>query len=122
MKYFKHYILGLLISLLVSANLFGQTAEEEHHHESVFCSLCKERITAKVVYSFGVTHLDLSEQGNKLKVDFRKAETNTSKIQEILIEAGYRFRILKEENEHFEAVLYPCKHELEGVKTQVATN
>ena len=72
MKYFKHYILGLLTSLLLSANLFGQTAEEEHHHESVFCSLCKERITAKVVYSFGVTQLDLSEQGNKIEIEFRK--------------------------------------------------
>ena len=109
----KHYILGTLFTILLSANLFGQKAEEHQHTESSCCTICKERITAKVIYSFGVTYLNLDESENKIEVKFRKMETNSSKIKEILISAGYRFRIVEEDDTYFEAMLYPCKHKLD---------
>jgi|GEM_PF-6198592 len=118
MKNFKKTTLIILFSLFGICQLFGQIQEANASSNSLdnqsshkFCELCKERLTAKLVYSFGVTYLHINDSNEKIHVEFRKGENSATDLWQIIRTAGYKLKDVSEESNSLSGELYPCKHQ-----------
>ncbi len=121
MKNFRGTTLIVLFSLFGFCQLFGQSNKNqslasslENQSEHKFCNLCKERLTAKLIYSTGVTHFDINSD-ETIQVKFRKGENSATDLWQIIRTAGYKLKDVEENKTKLSGELYPCKHQEKAI-------
>lgn len=110
----RNFVITILLSLFTSMSLFGQekkvALDNIHVLSSDFCELCKERLTAKLIYSPGIIRLDIDEHQRELVVGFRKEQSSSAKIVKIIEGAGYDVEIIEQGKERLKLSVDVCHH------------
>ena len=115
MKNFKKIIYITIIAFISTLSVFAQ-GQEEHAKtkeallDSHFCSLCQERLTARIVSKPGITELNIDLDKHKLHVQFREKENSASDVWQVVKVAGYRLMNVQENKDSLIGELYPCIH------------
>jgi len=118
MKSFKEIIIIAIVTLASTLSVSAQEnlALAEHNQkkeallDSHFCSLCQERLTARIVSKPGITELNIDVDKHKLHVQFRERENSASDVWQVIKAAGYRLMNVQENKESLIGELYPCIH------------
>jgi len=110
----RNFVIAILLSLVTTINLLGQDfkkeIESDHDLSYQFCEICKERLTAKLIYNLGIIRVEMDEPKRELEIGFREEQNSSSRILDIIKSAGYTFEIIEQDEEYIRLKIDICDH------------
>ena len=107
------FILGLSLSLIISATSFAQRSQTEEIKVWGNCGMCEATIE-KAAKSAGATEADWNSETKVLKVSYRTNKTSADKIQQAIAATGYDTRDVKGSDEAYANLHGCCKYDRAG--------
>ena len=115
------FILGLSLSLIISATSFAQRSQTEEIKVWGNCGMCEATIE-KAAKSAGATEADWNSETKVLTVSYRTNKTSADKIQQAIAATGYDTRDVKGSDEAYANLHGCCKYDRKpaAVQNQIA--